>query len=181
MLFSLEEDARRVMAVLPKRFGKYGLTLHPEKTKLVEFIQPNRKSAGNSGGGGPGTFDLLGFTHYWGLSRWGNWAVKRKTATGRFSRALGRLNEWCRDNRHLPVKEQWEALVRKLRGHFGYYGIIGNAQAIHCFRDKVVAIWRRWLDRRSHSAGMTWDIMKELLKRYPLPPARIMKPRFTST
>ncbi len=130
MVFSCEDDARRVMDVLPKRFAKYGLTLHPDKTRLVEFRRPDRRPPRDGGDGGrPGTFDLLGFTHFWGLSRKGKWVVKRRTARDRFTRALRRVTEWCRLNRHHPVAEQHKALVQKLRGHFGYYGIIGNHAA----------------------------------------------------
>src|SRR4051812_16598530 len=110
------------MDVLPKRFAKYGLALHPEKTRLVDFRRPKLPSSNHDGGGTrPGTFDLLGFTHYWGLSRKGKWVVKRRTSRGRFSRGLKRVTEWCRRNRHLKVKQQWEALKQKLMGHFEYF------------------------------------------------------------
>jgi group II intron reverse transcriptase/maturase len=176
IVFSSGNDARRVMEVLPKRFAKYGLTLHPEKTRLVEFRRPDRRSSGGDDSGRPGTFDLLGFTHFWGMSRKGKWVVKRRTASGRLSRALKRVAEWCRRNRHLEVKQQWEALKQKLRGHFGYYGIIGNFDALTRFRTGVVHAWRKWLDRRSQRGRMNWDRMNEVLKRYPLPPARIARP-----
>ena len=176
--FSREDDARRVMDVLPKRFGKYGLTLHPEKTRLVEFRRPDRRPPGGPGGDGdrPGTFDLLGFTHYWGLSRKGKWVVKRKTARDRFSRSLKRAAVWCRQNRHRPVREQWQALTRKLRGHFGYFGITGNYEGIQRFREGVVRVWCKWLGRRSNRSRMAWDRMKRLLEVYPLPPPRIARP-----
>jgi group II intron reverse transcriptase/maturase len=179
LVFSREDDARRVMEVLPKRFGKYGLALHPEKTRLVEFRRPDRRpptDQGGAGGGRPGTFDLLGFTHYWGLSRKGRWVVKRKTARDRFSRALKRVADWCRVNRHQSVREQRQALARKLLGHFGYYGITGNYEALHRFREGVRCAWRKWLDRRSNRARMSWDKMGQLLQRYPLPQPRILKP-----
>ena len=95
--FEREDDARRVFEVLPKRFGKYGLTLHPEKTQLVDFRRPRRPGKRTSGQ----SFDMLGFTHFWGKSRKGHWVVKRKTAKGRFSRAVKRIGRWCRTNRHL--------------------------------------------------------------------------------
>jgi len=130
LLFSREEDARRVMEVLPKRFGKYGLTLHPEKTRLIEFQRPDRRPPRGGSSDRPGTFDLLGFTHYWGLSRKGKWVVKRKTARDRLSRALKRVAQWCRLHRHHPIEEQQQTLAQKLRGHFGYYGITGNFEAL---------------------------------------------------
>jgi RNA-directed DNA polymerase len=179
LVFSREDDARRVMEVLPKRFGKYGLALHPEKTRLVEFHRPDRrppKDHGGAGGGRPGTFDLLGFTHYWGLSRKGRWVVKRRTAHDRFNRSLKRVADWCRRNRHQPVREQWQALARKLRGHFGYFGITGNYEGIRRYREGVKHVWRKWLGRRSNRACMSWDRMGRLLERYPLPPPRIARP-----
>src|SRR3954464_8509982 len=134
LVFEVEGDARRVLDVLPKRFGKYGLTLHPEKTRLVPF--PGRPPGSPPGPREerPGTFDFLGFTHYWGRTLKGNWAVKRKTARGRFNRSLGSVRQWCREHRHLPVNEQWVALTRKLLGHFAYYGILGNIDCLKRFR-----------------------------------------------
>jgi RNA-directed DNA polymerase len=177
MVFGREDDARRVLAVLPKRFEKYGLTLHPEKTRLVKFRRPrsgDRK--GGPRGPRPGTFDLLGFTHYWGRTRRGGWAVKRKTAADRFSRALSRIAMWCRTHRHLTVREQWRALCRKLTGHFGYYGITGNSGALDDFRYCVKRVWRAWLSRRSQTAHVAWDRFALLEQRYPLPPARLARP-----
>ena len=102
--------------------------------------------------------------------------MKRQTATARLSRALKRVAEWCRRNRHLPVKQQWQMLVQKLRGHFGYFGILGNSRGLLRFREGVVRTWRKWLDRRSRRGRMSWDRMHLLLKRYPLPPARVIRP-----
>src|SRR5208337_2258947 len=101
MGFSHESDALRVMEVLPKRFGKYGLTLHPDKTRLIAFGPPGDDQ--DDGPGKPGTFDFLGFTHYWGRSRHGRWIVKRKTAASRLKRALQRVGEWCRRHRDAPL------------------------------------------------------------------------------
>jgi hypothetical protein len=120
LCFAREADARAVMSVLPKRFAKYGLALHPEKTRLVRFNSPNAK------GGDPGTFDFLGFTHHWGRTRRGLWTIKRRTAADRFARAVRRVVDWCRRNRHELLREQQRQLNRKLRGHYGYYGITGN-------------------------------------------------------
>ena len=175
VLLSCEDDARRVMQVLPKRFGKYGLTLHPQKTRLVEFRRPNRRPLpqGDGRADGPGTFDLLGFTHHWALSRRGMWVVKQRTASDRFSRALKRVAEWCRRNRHQPVRQHWLALKAKLQGHYGYFGIAGNSKRIGRFRHAVMCVWRKWLDRRSQRARMCWDRMNKLMERYPLPPALV--------
>jgi group II intron reverse transcriptase/maturase len=177
MVFSCADDARRVMDVLPKRFAKYGLTLHPDKTRLVEFRRPDRRPPRDGGDGGrPGTFDLLGFTHFWGLSRKGKWVVKRRTARDRFTRALRRVTEWCKLNRHQPVADQHKALTQKLRGHFGYYGIIGNYEALHRFLEHTKHAWRKWLARRSRRKGMPWPRMNRLLERYPLTHPRIARP-----
>jgi group II intron reverse transcriptase/maturase len=168
IVFASERDARRVLDVLPKRFDKYGLRLHPEKTRLVRFPRP--KGIGPR----PETFDLLGFTHYWARSRKGRWVVKRKTSTSRFTRALARIRQWCRQHRHWPVRAQHAALVRKVLGHYAYYGITSNGRKLGCFVHEAERIWRRWLDSRSHRAKMTWDRFRRLLQRYPLPPPRVV-------
>lgn len=176
ILFTHEDDARRVMEVLPKRFGKYGLTLHPDKTRLIPFRRPPQKADGgeDNGTGQPGTFDLLGFTHYWGRTRRGGWAVMRKTASKRLSRAVRSIAQWCRSHRHWPVCDQHAKLTQKMRGHYAYYGITGNARALHWFLWAVSRAWRKWLDRRNRQREMTWPRFNRLLKRYPLPPSRIV-------
>lgn len=177
VVFSCEDDARRVMAVLPKRFGKYGLTLHPEKTGLIEFRRPSKQppTIGGEGERRKRSFDFLGFTHVWALSRAGTWVVKRRTAKDRFGRALRRISAWCRQHLHAPIAFQQERLGRMLRGHFGYFGITGNQNGISRLRVKAIAIWRKWLDRRSQKSRMSWTRMKSLLWRYPLPSACVMR------
>ena len=129
-------------------------------------------------GGGPprrpGTFDLLGFTHFWGKSRAGKWTVKRSTAKDRFRRALAQIAAWCRWHRHDDLRVQQLALASKLKGHYGYFGITGNSRALSYFWHEVKGAWRTWLNRRSQNAGMTWERMHRLLERYPLPPPRIV-------
>lgn len=174
LCFALEQDARRVMDVLPKRFGRYGLALHPVKTRLVEFGRPRRPPGQEGDGRGPGSFDLLGFTHYWERSRHGTWVIKRKTANSRFTRALCRVREWCRDHRHLPIAKQCQALGQKLRGHFGYYGITGNYVALARFAREVQRAWRMWLARRSQRTRMDWERFRCLLERHPLPRAIVV-------
>ena len=173
--FTKEEDARRVLEVLPKRFGKYGLTLHPDKTRLVPFRSPASSGGGGSGKGtSPGTFDLLGFTHFWGRSLKGNWVVKRRTAASRLQRAIRRIADWCRFHRHGSIPEQHQTLCQKLLGHFGYFGITGNFEALRRFRDAVTSLWRKWLSRRTRGAPLSWDHFNLLLQRYPLPAARVV-------
>lgn len=169
MVFSEREDAERVYAVLPKRFERYGLTIHPDKTKLIDFRRPRRDGTGTK----PGSFDFLGFTHHWGQSRRGSQILKRKTAKGRFSRGLKAVKAWARRARHIPIAKQARTLGQKLRGHFNYYGLRGNSASIQRFAYEVRRIWKKWLDRRSQRARMTWEKFNRLLQRYPLPPARL--------
>lgn len=170
-----QSDAERVFEVLPKRFAKYNLTIHPEKSKLVRFTRPRPGTRGRGrdrDGGTPGTFDLLGFTHYWARSQRGYWVIKRKTMAKRLKRALVALNQWCRRNQHAPLHRQWVALCQKLRGHYAYYGITGNSQSVSRFLWFATRIWKRSLDRRSQRGYLPWDKYKRLLRRFPLPPAR---------
>lgn len=164
-----EADARRVLEVLPKRFERFGLTLHPEKTRLVPFKPPGPQGPGGNDGDGPGSFDLLGFTHFWARSRKGNWVVKRQTAKKRLSRALHSIMEWCRNHRHEPIAQQHQTLALKIRGHCQYYGITGNSSRLAAFREAVIGVWRKWLARRSQTAKGAWEWMNGLLKRFPLP------------
>ena len=168
LVFASEQDAKRVMEVLPKRFGRFGLTLHPGKTKLVDFKRPS------NGREDPESFDLLGFTHLWGKSRKGRWIILRKTAKDRFARALKRVAQWCESQRHLPVRLQQQALCRKLMGHNQYYGITGNFSALSRFYLEVHKVWQKWLNHRSQRAGMTWDRFTRLLERYPLSKPRVV-------
>jgi group II intron reverse transcriptase/maturase len=174
--FSREEDARRVMDVLPKRFEKYGLTLHPEKTRLVPFERPTDRPQrpGTPERTPAGTFDLLGFTHYWGRSRKGHWVVKRKTSKSRFNRGLKALAEWLRKDRHRALADQHRTLSQKLQGHFAYYGITGNAEALQRFRRGAIGLWRKWLGRRHRGDSVSWARMYRLLVHYPLPPAIVV-------
>jgi group II intron reverse transcriptase/maturase len=167
--FTDEQDARRVTEVIPKRFDKYGLAIHPDKTRLVRFGRPQQRHASHADR--PGTYDFLGFTHYWGLSLKGNWVIKRKTASNRLSRSVAKVSLWCRKNRHRPIKEQHRMLCAKLHGHYGYYGITGNSHQLSCFRTIVAEVWYKWLCRRKRKPYPTWAWFQRLLERYPLPPA----------
>ncbi len=175
LVFETEEDARRVFDVLPKRFGRYGLRLHPETTRLVRFRRPPRGPHPRGGDRErPETFDLLGFTLYWDRSLKGNWVVKLRTAQSRFSRALRRAAVWCSANRHLPVPMQHQILRRKLLGHDAYYGVTGNSACLRLLRHWVERIWFKWLRRRSWAARRkNWTWMRRLLVRFPLPAPRI--------
>jgi RNA-directed DNA polymerase len=173
--FESEEDARRVLKVLSKRFGKYGLKLHPDKTRLVEFRRPSGSDDEPRGKGGERTtFDTLGFTLYWDKSPRGKWKIKQKTMNKRLHRAVKAIWRWCRNNRHLPIVVQHQTLTRKLKGHYAYYGVSHNSRSIDLFRHWATRAWRYWLDRRSNKAGMNWEKFRLLLKHHPLPAARIV-------
>jgi group II intron reverse transcriptase/maturase len=170
--FSSEDDARRVMDVLPKRFGKYGLKLHPEKTRLVKFVRPRKDDTPKSADSG--SFDLLGFTHYWGKSLKRTWVVKRETARGRFGRAVQRVSQWCRQHLHDKLAKQHKHLVRMLAGHYSYFGITGNANALARFLCEVRRVWQKWLHRRTGRGAMPWSRFLRVLERLPLPPPRVV-------
>jgi len=175
--FTSEQDARRVLATLPKRLGRYGLSLHPDKTRLIDFRRPSFPGRGKPAGKWPRpeTFDLLGFTHLWGLSRRGCWVVQRRTARDRLSRSLKAISRWCRYHRHKPIAWQHAGLVRKLKGHCAYYGITGNGQRLWLFRYSLLRIWHKWLSRRSQCAWLKWDAFHRLQLRYPMPAAIVVQ------
>ncbi|MGH7326721.1 MAG: group II intron reverse transcriptase/maturase [Polyangiaceae bacterium] len=166
ILFTQEDMAKRVMAVLPKRFERYGLRLHPEKTRLLSFNNPDlaipRAQRARS-------FDFLGFTHYWARSRKGRMVVKQRTAKGRFTRSLQNVRDRCRRMMHDPIEKQHRALSAILRGHFNYFGITGNGDALKRFHHYAERIWGRSLARRT-GRRFAWQRFQSLLKRRPLPP-----------
>lgn len=168
--FERADDAERVFRVLPKRMAKYGLELHSEKTRLLPFERPYR---GQRRSKGPGTFDFLGFTWYWERSRQGLWQARVKTRSARRQRAVTRIGAWCKRQRHLPIKEQHEGLVRRVRGHLNYFGVNGNRRSLQGFVYAVRRVWHKWLCRRSQRAPMPWKRFEALLDRYPLPQPRI--------
>jgi len=166
-----EDDARRIMNVLPKRFGRYGLSVHPEKTKLIPFGRPVKRAETSKG---EASFDFLGFTHYWARSRKGNWVIKRKTAKKKVRRAIVAMRGWCQKNRHRPLEWQRTILASKLRGHFQYFGIRCNMRAMESVRHFVIRGWQYWLSRRSTRSKIPWEKFRKLLERYPLPSPRIV-------
>ena len=171
LVFTNKQEAERVLEDLRERLHGYGLRLHATKTRLVPFTRPPLRPNGGDSSQRPGTCDFLGFTHYWGTTRRGAWAVKRKTSRSRFRRAVAHLSEWCRRFRHYPVAQQHRYLCRLILGHCQYYGITGNSIALGRFRQRLQRIWRYWLTRRSQKGKMTWERFRRLLARYPLPKA----------
>jgi RNA-directed DNA polymerase len=165
--FESEDDAKRVMAVLPKRFERFGLTLHADKTHLVPFGRP---PSDQIGGKGPATFDFLGFTHHWHRTRRGRWEPAVKTRTARLRRAITAVADYCRRHRHRPVKEQHASLKRRLVGHFNYFGVNGNIRSLTLLVREVEHFWRKWLRRRSQRTRLTWARFKAtILRVFPLP------------
>jgi group II intron reverse transcriptase/maturase len=173
MVFELEEDARRVLKVLPSRLARFGLRLHPDKTRLLNF-RDKREGANDLKTDSDSNFDFLGFTHFWGKSERGKWVVRRKTARKRYCRGLKAIALWCRANRHIAVDEQYAQLSAKLRGHYSYYGITGNIRSLERYKNEVERIWRKWLDRRTRLRAMPWDRFVRLLRFLPLPPVRLV-------
>ena len=174
----LESDAHRIMEVLPKRFGRYGLTIHPQKTKLVKFGKPPKDEPPGPKNGPPdfknGTFDFLGFTHYWAKSRRGYWVIKRRTAQKRLRRSIKALWQWCKENRHRPFKEQYRMLCLKLRGHYQYYGIRSNYHQLEAVYQQVMKGWWYWLNHRNRRRDLEWEKFKRILTIFPLPRPRII-------
>ncbi len=168
--FERHDDAERVLTVLGKRMGRYGLTLHQDKTRLIAFERPR---ASQRGGKGPSTFDFLGFTFYWRRTRRGRWTMWCKTRHARLRRAIQSVAEWCRRHRHLPVAVQHAALTRRLVGHFNYFGVNGNSRSLACLVSVTERLWLKWLRRRSQRTRLTWERFKQLLARFPLPRPRI--------
>jgi RNA-directed DNA polymerase len=168
--FVQEEDARRVMAALPKRFTLFKLTIHPTKTALIKFQRPSStKETDNENG----SFDFLGFTHFWAKTRQGYWVIKRKTAKKRLRRAMKSLWQWCKDHRHENLMEQYKTLCAKLLGHYQYYGIRSNFKMLEVVFEHVENAWRRWLSRRSRESFISWEVFERLRKVFPLPKPRI--------
>lgn len=168
--FEREDDARRVMKVIGRRFERFGLTLHSVKTRLVPFERPV------SGGGkvqGKATFDFLGFTVFWQRSRKGAWRPSFKTRKARLSKAIRAIADWCRRHRHQSVKQQHAALAQRLRGHFNYFGVNGNSRSLAVVRFHAERSWFKWLNRRSQRASKTWAQFRDLLRDFPLPAPRI--------
>ena len=169
IICELKEDAERIYKVLGARFAKYGLTIHLEKTRLLDFKKPEEgQGKGNS------SFTFLGLTHYWTKSRKGNWMVGRKTDSKRFKRAITAIKVWCKTNRHLRLREQWKTLKAKITGHYAYYGISLNYRSIAEFYLRVQIVWQKWLNRRGKRGSRNWEAFNAYLKDWPLPKPRIM-------
>jgi group II intron reverse transcriptase/maturase len=175
LCFHYREDAEKVKKVLSKRFAKYGLTLHPEKTRLMEFGRYAEERAKRQARK-PGTFDFLGFTYICARSRRGKFTVHVRTMRKRLRRGLTAIGRWCQEHRHEPVDEQQKTLNAKLRGHYQYYGRPTNSQCLWQFYRGTCRLWHKWLNRRTRGSRLTWEQYNALLSRYPLLPPRIGTP-----
>lgn len=169
MAFEHQDDARRVQAVLGKRLERFGLTLHPDKTRLLHFERPSKYADK-----GPGTFDFLGFTFYWRRTRTGNWGMACKTRSASLRRFITNVYSWCRRHRHQPIADQHLALRRRIQGHFNYFGVNGNFRSLLQVCAAAERSWFQWLRRRSDRKRMTWQRYQAILSRSPLPRPRIM-------
>jgi RNA-directed DNA polymerase len=168
--FEREDDARRVMAVLDKRMGRFGLALHPDKTRLLPFWRPPKSQ---QSGKGLATFDFVGFTFYWRRTRQGHWRMWCKTRRASLRRAKTSIYDWCRRHRHLSIKAQHAALYRRLRGHFNYFGVNGNYNSMMRLVEATKRAWDKWLRRRSQRTRLNWERFTDLLRWWPLPRPRI--------
>jgi RNA-directed DNA polymerase len=169
LCFANREDAEKVLRVLTKRFDKFGLMLHPEKTRLIAFGRKALAQAQRSGGR-PGTFDFLGCTHFCTRGRTGRFTVHVKTMKKRLKRALKAVAEWCRAHRHDAVEAQQRTLNAKLRGHYQYYGRSSNYRSLWQFYRGVLGSWHKWLNRRTHGYTLPWPRYAEFLRRLIWPP-----------
>ncbi len=169
--FERQDDAQRVQAAFRKRMEEYGLTLHPEKTRLIPFGRPLKGADAQKGST---NFDFLGFTFFWRRTRGGGWAVGCKTRRARLARAVKSVGEWCRRHRHLPIKEQHKALCRRIQGHFNYFGVNGNTPQLAGLVYWTVRAWYKWLRRRSQRTRLNWERYRDLLRDFPLPVPRVM-------
>ena len=170
MGFEREDDARRGMAVLEKRLERFGLTLHPDKTRLLPFWRPPQVQ---QSGKGPATVDFVGFTFYWRRTRQGHWRMWCKTRRASLRRAKKSIYDWCRRHRHLSMEEQHAALYRRLRGHFNYFGVSGNYPSLMLLVEATKRAWYKWLCRRSQRKRLNWERFTDLLRWWPLPRPRI--------
>jgi RNA-directed DNA polymerase len=173
--FEHERDARRFWSELRERFARFGLELHPDKTRLIEF---GRFAAGNRaarGLGKPETFNFLGFTHICGKTRDGRFWLRRTTISKRMRAKLREVGDQLKRRRHQPISVQGQWLASVIRGHMAYYAVPGNIDAVAAFRTQVMGHWYKALRRRSQKTRTTWERMSRIAARW-LPPGRVMHP-----
>lgn len=164
--FERQEEAQEFLQAMKERLGRYGLEVEESKTRLIAFSPRYGKQSGQ--------FEFLGLQHYIGRSRRGRWRVKRRTSGKRYRMKLTELSRWLREVRNqLSLSEMWAAVRVRLLGHYRYYGISDNLERMEMFRQEVIRMFHKWINRRSQKRSMDWDKFAEYLKRYPLPLPRI--------
>ena len=173
MVFELHADGVRVQNVLGKRLERFGLRLHPDKSRLVDF-RCHRLDTRGGPTSLPTTFNFLGFIHLWGKSRKRKWVVRQLMAKDRLARAVKNILAQCRRMMHWPLRAQHERLCRLIRGHFAYFGITDNCPRLQRLRRLAERVWRRVLARRSRDRHLSWAVFTRLLRRFPLPRAVIV-------
>jgi group II intron reverse transcriptase/maturase len=168
MVCEKREDAEALLEQVTARFRSYGLTIHPEKTRIVDFRHPWQSKTK------PQTFDFLGFTHYWGKTQRGGYGVVRKTQGKKLRAVLQAVGQWCKRQRHEGLEKQHAKLSAKVRGHYAYYGIRGNYRALANFRHEATRLWHYWLKHRSRAKNNGRRLWRLLNERFRLPAARIV-------
>jgi len=173
--FEHEAEAERFLMDLRQRMEQFALSLHPEKTRLIEFGRLAARNRARRGLGKPETFNFLGFTHISGRSRKGGFQLKRKTRRDRLRAKLREIKEALRRRMHDSIPEQGKWLAQVVRGYFNYHAVPTNASSLSAFRYYVTDLWRRSLKRRSQKDRTTWARITRLAEDY-LPAARILHP-----
>ncbi|MFY0533304.1 reverse transcriptase domain-containing protein [Nannocystis pusilla] len=178
--FEHADDATRVQVALAQRFARYGLTLHPGKTRLLPFRRSRDGGVEERGPGTTRSFDFLGFTHYWGKSRSGGMVVKRATMRSRFTRTVRAIAEKLRQHMHETLTHHAKIIGAKLKGFDSYYGITGNGSALKRLRYVIERVWWKILCRRSQKGYVLWEgFYGGILKRFPMPPPRVVHSVYT--
>jgi hypothetical protein len=173
--FEHESDARQFLSDLRERFAKFGLELHPDKTRLIEFGRHAARDRKARGAGKPETFDFLGFTHICGKRKDGQFWLRRITISKRMRAKLTEINISLKRRRHLPIPEQGRWLGSVVRGHLAYYAVPGNTDSVAAFRTQAIRLWFKALRRRSQRNRLNWARMSRIETRW-LPPARVQHP-----
>jgi len=169
--FEREEEARAFEQALKERLALYGLEVAPEKTKKIRF--------GRTGGEENERFDFLGFEFRWDRSRAGKPTVKRRTSRKKLRASVQRFGDWIKQKRHVKLSKLMSTLRAKYRGYWGYYGIIGNFESLHQFKDATERLLYKWLNRRSQKRSLTWKSLRRVLDRFQMPRPRITESRNT--
>ena len=173
------DDAQRIIEALRKRFAKFDLELHPEKTRVISFGRFERERASKQNRS-PNTFDFLGFNHYCGKNRKGKFILFRKTNNKKFRMKCKEMNNWLRRMRNYrKAKEWWPVLQAKLRGHYQYYGVSGNMRSLTKFYNLTERMTLKWLNRRSQQKSFNWEGFRKYREHYPLPKPRIVHNIYT--